>query len=77
MTFPGPHETGKTVSQNLRGLPERGGRDWFPREGTNACGANVELESRGSASCDGPQFLLKTNCKYFQRHHRRSVYVSK
>jgi hypothetical protein len=44
--------------RNLRGLPDRGERDWFQLVEEPTPVMPVELESRGLASCDGPQFLL-------------------
>jgi hypothetical protein len=42
------------------GAPRRRENEIGFQEVTNACDACVELESRGSASCDESQFLLKT-----------------
>jgi hypothetical protein len=42
--FFGRAQPGKTVSQNLRGVPDRGELDWFPIKGTDACDhRNAEL----------------------------------
>jgi len=32
ISFSGRHQSGKSVPQNLRGLPDRGEYDWFPRK---------------------------------------------
>jgi len=37
MSVPEEHNSGKTVPQNLRGLPDRGELDWFQSKGTDAC----------------------------------------